>query len=52
MLARDLGMTVGQMMNTISSRELTEWIAFYTLEREEQEAAQRRAQQQAKMRSR
>lgn len=32
MLARELGMTVADLLSRISSREMTEWMAFYQLE--------------------
>ena len=43
-------MTVGQLLATISSRELTEWMAAYTLDNEDEAAAQRKADLDAKMR--
>jgi len=49
-LARDLSMTVQQMLNNISSYEITEWIAYYILEAEDQEAANKRAEMRGKMR--
>jgi hypothetical protein len=33
-LARELGMTVRQLLQTIDSRELTEWAAFFKVEDE------------------
>lgn len=44
-LATRLGMTVGQLLNTISSREITEWRALYRVEASEREhaAAKRKA---------
>lgn len=35
MLAKDLGMTVEHMLNTMTSSEFTYWYAFYRLENEE-----------------
>lgn len=35
-------MTVGQLLRTISSAELTEWMAFYTLEWKEAEAERKK----------
>ena len=49
-LARDLSMTVQQMLSNISSYEITEWIAYYILEAEDQEAANKRAEMRSKMR--
>jgi len=49
-LARDLSMTVQQMLNNISSYEITEWIAYYILEAADQEAANKRAEMRGKMR--
>jgi len=49
-LARDLSMTVQQMLSNISSYEITEWIAYYILEAEDQEAANKRAEMRGKMR--
>ena len=37
-LAKELGMTVGMLLDNISGYELTEWIAFSKLENEQQEA--------------
>lgn len=34
-LARELGRTVDELLSSISSQEITEWAAFYNLEREE-----------------
>lgn len=38
-------MTVGQLLATISSRELVEWEEFYRWEHEQQEKAEREAAQ-------
>jgi hypothetical protein len=35
MLARELGMTVKEMLKRMDSREYTEWIAFYKVRAEE-----------------
>jgi hypothetical protein len=32
-LARELGKTVDELLRSLSSRELTEWAAYYRLER-------------------
>jgi hypothetical protein len=37
-LARELGMTVAELLARISSRELTEWAVLYRIEAEEREA--------------
>lgn len=42
-LARDLGMTVGELLARMSSDELTEWIALYRIEHSEREQAAQRA---------
>lgn len=45
-LARDLGKSVSELMGSMSSQELTYWMAFYTLNDKRQqkqiEAAQRK----------
>lgn len=38
-LARELGMTVAELLSRISSAELTEWAGLYELERRERERA-------------
>jgi hypothetical protein len=38
-LARDLGMTRAQLLAGISSRELTDWMAFYRIEAEQRAEA-------------
>ena len=43
-------MPVQQMLNNISSHEITEWIAYYIREAEDQEAANKRAEMRGKMR--
>ena len=43
-------MTVQHMLGSISSYEITEWIAYYILEAEDQEAANKRAEMRGKMR--
>jgi hypothetical protein len=43
-------MTVGELLSRISSYELTEWIAFYQLEHEDQEKAERDARRREGMR--
>tara|TARA_R110002051_G_scaffold55764_1_gene103554 strand:+ start:381 stop:515 length:135 start_codon:yes stop_codon:yes gene_type:complete len=42
-------MTVAELLSKISSREITEWAAYYTLENEDQEAADRKAKMRSKM---
>lgn len=39
MLALRLGMTLAQLLKNISSTELTEWIAYFELEANDQRAA-------------
>lgn len=43
-LARELSMTRAELRLRMSSAEFTDWIAFYTLESEDQERAIRKAQ--------
>lgn len=40
-------MTIGQLLDSISSRELTEWIAFYNVEAELEAEASKRAELEA-----
>lgn len=49
-MARELGMPVGVMLATMSSYELTEWIAYFNLEAKEQRQAElgRRAESNRK----
>ncbi len=42
MLAEALGMTVGELLQRISSREIAEWKAYFKLRNEEAERRQRR----------
>jgi len=42
-LARELKMTVGELSERMSSRELAEWIAYFKIEASEREQAQQRA---------
>jgi hypothetical protein len=49
-LARELGMTVREMLNRIDSRELSEWMAYYMLEAEEREQADKKASMKSGMR--
>ena len=37
-LARELGMTVSRLLDEVDSRELSEWMAFFSIEKDEQEA--------------
>jgi hypothetical protein len=51
-LARELGMTHRQLVSTMTTRELIDWMAFYRLEHEERDKAKqaaddRMAEQQA-----
>lgn len=41
-LARELGMTKGELLTRMSSYELTEWMALYSMEAKEREAARNR----------
>jgi hypothetical protein len=41
-------MTVGDMLDRMSSEELTEWIALYRIEYSEHEQAQQRAKARAR----
>lgn len=50
MLARDLHMTRAELLERMSAREFAEWIAFYTLEVQEREQAQKRAENRARAR--
>jgi hypothetical protein len=43
-------MTVSQMLKSLDSRELSEWMAFYMLEAEEQEQADKKANMKSGMR--
>jgi hypothetical protein len=49
-LARDLGMTVRELLTRIDSQELSEWMAYYMLEAEEQEQANKKASMKSGMR--
>lgn len=42
-LARELGMTVGELGERMSSREFTEWIALYKIEASERDHQRQRA---------
>lgn len=42
-LARDLGLTYGQLRAGMSNHEFTEWLAFYSYERKMQDEAERKA---------
>ena len=42
-LARDLGMTYGELKRRMSNREFTQWLAFYSFERKQREEAERKA---------
>lgn len=43
-LARDLGMTVEQMSQSLDYAEYVQWLALYEVEGEEQQRAMKRAQ--------
>jgi len=47
-LARELGMTVGELMTTMSSMEYNQWIAFYKWETGEINKARALAEAEAK----
>ena len=51
-LARDLGMPVGEMLERMSSHELTEWRALYQIEADEKRRANEMARQRARKRKR
>jgi hypothetical protein len=34
-LAKELGMTVRRLLNELDSREISEWLAFFRIERED-----------------
>ena len=42
-LARDLGITYGELKARMSNKEFTEWLAFYSYERKQREEAERKA---------
>ena len=45
-------MIVGEMLDRMSSSEMTEWRAYYELEASEQKEANQRAQNRSKMQQR
>lgn len=45
-LAEHLGMTVGQLLSGISSRELSEWQAYFILKEEDRKRAELEAKSQ------
>lgn len=47
-LARELGMTVGELGERMSSAELVEWMALYKIESSEREHQRQVAQQRSK----
>ena len=51
-LARELGMTVGELMTTMSSMEYNQWIAFYNWENNQINKARALADAEAKKRKR
>lgn len=46
-LARDLGMTYGQLRRQMSASEFQEWLAFYSYERKMEQEAERKARRKA-----
>jgi hypothetical protein len=42
-LARDLGITYGQLKSQMSNSEFTEWLAFYSYENKMRQEAERKA---------
>lgn len=45
-LARELGMTVGRLMDEVDSQELAQWMAFFSLEEEERKQKQQTPKQE------
>lgn len=45
-------MTVGQLLRSMTSSELSEWLAFYLVEAEEAKKAQLEAEAQSKLNAR
>ena len=41
-LARELGMTVSRLMRELDAREISEWMAFFTIEADEREKKQQK----------
>jgi hypothetical protein len=50
MLAKDLHMTRAELIGRISTREFSEWIAYYNLEAHDREQAQKRASRRSNAR--
>jgi hypothetical protein len=50
-LARELGMTHGELLVRMTGHEFASWIAYYKLEADEREKAQQRAEDQGRARS-
>jgi hypothetical protein len=48
-LAKDLGKTVKQMLSEMGSRELTEWIAYYNMQAQDEKNAYLRADMERKL---
>jgi len=48
-LARELGMTVGHLLASMSSLEVSEWMAFFRVENDERDKAERVAKAKAKL---
>ena len=51
-IAREIGCTVRELGSRMSSRELSEWIAVYILEAEEEQQRELEARAQAKLENR
>lgn len=49
-LARDLNMTMTELRNTLSTREFTEWVAFYSYEAKMRQEAEREARRKERRR--
>lgn len=47
-LARELGMTRARLIREMSTRELIDWIAYFTIEQEDQTRAREVAEDRAK----
>jgi hypothetical protein len=47
-LAEQLGMSVSFMLEHMSSKEITEWMAFYNIKREQQEKEMDELEKKAK----
>jgi hypothetical protein len=47
-MARELGMTVSELQDRMTSAELTEWIALYQIEKSERDQQRQLADQRAR----